>query len=140
MLQDILLTAAAAAGGAANNAEALTKMGFSHMMNEMMADPGEFFVSWVVFLMLVILCVSTGSKEKGAMAGIAVGALIALEAMFANPTGIYCSNDGRIYVADSYRIRMIHNGQVTTIAGSDKSGFKDGKASKAKGGTRSPAA
>ncbi|HET9159007.1 MAG TPA: MotA/TolQ/ExbB proton channel family protein [Caulobacteraceae bacterium] len=59
MLQDILLTAAAAAGGAANNAEALTKMGFSHMMNEMMADPGEFFVSWVVFLMLVVMSVGS---------------------------------------------------------------------------------
>ncbi len=59
MLQDILLTAAAAAGGAANNAEALTKMGFSHMMNEMLADPGEFFVSWVVFLMLVIMSIGS---------------------------------------------------------------------------------
>ncbi len=37
------------------------------------------------FLMFVILCVTTGSKEKGAMAGIAIGAVIALEAMFAGP-------------------------------------------------------
>jgi aquaporin NIP len=36
-------------------------------------------------LMLVILNVSTGSKETGAMAGIAVGAVIALEALFAGP-------------------------------------------------------
>jgi len=36
-------------------------------------------------LMLVILSVSTGSKEKGITAGIAVGAVIALEAMFAGP-------------------------------------------------------
>ena len=55
MLQDILLTAAAAVGGAANNAEALSKMGFSHLMDEMLAKPGDFFVSWVVFLMLVIM-------------------------------------------------------------------------------------
>jgi aquaporin NIP len=36
-------------------------------------------------LMLVILSVSTGAKEKGITAGIAVGALIGLEAMFAGP-------------------------------------------------------
>ena len=37
------------------------------------------------FLMLTILNVSTGAKEKGITAGIAVGAVIALEAMFAGP-------------------------------------------------------
>jgi aquaporin NIP len=37
------------------------------------------------FLMLVILSVSTGAKEKGVTAGIAVGAVIALEALFAGP-------------------------------------------------------
>lgn len=36
-------------------------------------------------LMVVILGVSTGAKEKGVMAGVAVGAVIALEAMFAGP-------------------------------------------------------
>jgi aquaporin NIP len=36
-------------------------------------------------LMLVILSVSTGAKEKGVTAGIAIGAVIALEAMFAGP-------------------------------------------------------
>jgi aquaporin Z len=36
-------------------------------------------------LMLVILSVSTGAKERGITAGIAVGAAIALEAMFAGP-------------------------------------------------------
>jgi len=36
-------------------------------------------------LMLTILNVSTGAKEKGITAGIAVGAVIALEAMFAGP-------------------------------------------------------
>jgi aquaporin Z len=33
----------------------------------------------------VILCVSTGAKEKGIMAGAAIGAVIAFEAMFAGP-------------------------------------------------------
>ena len=37
------------------------------------------------FLMLTILNVSTGAKEKGITAGVAVGAVIALEAMFAGP-------------------------------------------------------
>jgi aquaporin Z len=37
------------------------------------------------FLMLTILNVSTGANEKGITAGIAVGAIIALEAMFAGP-------------------------------------------------------
>ncbi len=37
------------------------------------------------FLMLVILNVSTGAKEKGITAGIVIGAVIALEAMFAGP-------------------------------------------------------
>ncbi len=38
-----------------------------------------------LFLMLVILRVSTGAREKGITAGIAVGAMIGLEAMFAGP-------------------------------------------------------
>ena len=35
--------------------------------------------------MFVILSVSTGSKEKGITAGIAIGAVVGLEAMFAGP-------------------------------------------------------
>jgi MIP family channel proteins len=38
-----------------------------------------------LILMFVILRVSTGAKEKGITAGIAVGAVIGLEAMFAGP-------------------------------------------------------
>jgi len=37
------------------------------------------------FLMLVIIRVSHGSKETGMMAGIAIGAIVALEAAFAGP-------------------------------------------------------
>ena len=37
------------------------------------------------FLMLVILSVSAGAEEKGLTAAIAIGAVIALEAMFAGP-------------------------------------------------------
>ena len=36
-------------------------------------------------LMFVILCVATGAKEKGLMAGVAVGGVIAFEAMFGGP-------------------------------------------------------
>ncbi len=43
----------------------------------------EFLLTF--FLMLVILNVSTGAKEKGITAGIVVGSVIALEAMFAGP-------------------------------------------------------
>ena len=43
----------------------------------------EFQLSF--FLMVVIINVSTGSKEIGPIAGIAVGSVILLEAMFAGP-------------------------------------------------------
>lgn len=36
-------------------------------------------------LMFVILCVATGSREQGLMAGIAIGATVGLEALFAGP-------------------------------------------------------
>src|SRR5436190_3172130 len=53
------------------------------------AGPGwqSFILELVLtfFLMLVILSVSTGAKEKGITAGIAIGAVIAFEAMFAGP-------------------------------------------------------
>jgi aquaporin Z len=38
-----------------------------------------------LLLMFVILSVATGAKEKGLMAGVAVGAVIGLEALFAGP-------------------------------------------------------
>lgn len=37
------------------------------------------------FLMLVIINVATGSKEQGMFAGLAIGSIVALEAMFAGP-------------------------------------------------------
>ena len=51
--------------------------------SDMQAFVLEFFLTMI--LMVVILGVSTGSKEKGVMAGIAVGAVIAMEALFAGP-------------------------------------------------------
>jgi len=52
---------------------------------------GSDFQSFVMellltfFLMLVIIQVATGSKEQGMFAGLAIGATVALEAMFAGP-------------------------------------------------------
>lgn len=51
-------------------------------------SPMQSFILEIVLtaiLMLVILNVSTGAKEKGITAGIAIGGVIALEAMFAGP-------------------------------------------------------
>ena len=51
-------------------------------------DVGRAFVMELLltfFLMVVIINVSTGSKEIGPIAGIAIGSVILLEAMFAGP-------------------------------------------------------
>ena len=51
-------------------------------------DPLQSFVLEFILtliLMFVILSVSTGAKEKGILAGVAVGSVIALEALFAGP-------------------------------------------------------
>jgi aquaporin NIP len=47
------------------------------------------------FLMLTILNVSTGAKEKGITAGIAVGSVIGLEALFAGPISGASMNPAR---------------------------------------------
>jgi aquaporin Z len=46
-------------------------------------------------LMLVILAVSSGPKEQGIMAGIAVGGVVALEALFAGPVSGASMNPAR---------------------------------------------
>ena len=57
--------------------------------------------SWVMefvltlILMVVILSVSTGSQETGVLAGVAVGSVIALEAMFAGPVSGASMNPAR---------------------------------------------
>lgn len=53
----------------------------------------EFILTWI--LMVVILGVSTGSKEKGVLAGVAVGSVIALEALFAGPVSGASMNPAR---------------------------------------------
>ncbi len=59
---------------------------------------GQSFVMEVVLsaiLMVTILSVSTGAKEKGITAGIAIGGVIALEAMFAGPVSGASMNPAR---------------------------------------------
>lgn len=53
----------------------------------------EFILTFL--LMFVILSVSTGSNEKGLLAGVAVGAVIALEALFAGPISGASMNPAR---------------------------------------------
>ena len=53
----------------------------------------EFILT--LMLMVVILSVSTGSQEKGILAGVAVGSVIALEAMFAGPVSGASMNPAR---------------------------------------------
>ncbi len=60
--------------------------------------PRQSFVLEVLLtliLMVVILCVATGAKEKGIMAGVAVGAVIAVEALFAGPVSGASMNPAR---------------------------------------------
>ena len=49
------------------------------------------------FLMTVILHISTGSKEIGSVAGLAVGSVILLESMFAGPLTNASMNPARSF-------------------------------------------
>jgi len=55
----------------------------------------EFFLTF--FLMLVIINVSTGSKEIGVVAGIAIGGVVMLEALFAGPVTNASMNPARSF-------------------------------------------
>jgi aquaporin Z len=61
------------------------------------ADLQSFVLEAILtgLLMFVILSVSVGSKEKGVLAGIAVGAVIAFEALFAGPISGASMNPAR---------------------------------------------
>jgi len=64
---------------------------------------GSFGQSWVLEfiltfgLMFVILGVSTGSSEKGITAGLAIGGVVALEALFAGPISGASMNPARSF-------------------------------------------
>ncbi len=53
----------------------------------------EAVMTWI--LMLVILSVSTGAKEKGVVAGVVVGSVVALEALFGGPISGASMNPAR---------------------------------------------
>jgi aquaporin Z len=53
----------------------------------------EFILTF--FLMLVIINVATGSKEQGMFAGLAIGSVVLLEAMFAGPISGASMNPAR---------------------------------------------
>lgn len=59
-------------------------------------------------LMFVILSVSTGSKEKGVLAGVAVGSVIALEALFAGPISGASMNPARSLSPAIVSLRFDH--------------------------------
>jgi aquaporin NIP len=61
-----------------------------------------------LILMVVILSVSSGSKEKGMLAGVAVGAVIALEAMFAGPISGASMNPARSLAPALVGVRLEH--------------------------------
>lgn len=62
---------------------------------------GSWLQSWVMeffltlFLMLTVLSVAEGGKERGLFAGIAVGSVVLLEAMFAGPVSGASMNPAR---------------------------------------------
>jgi aquaporin Z len=72
-------------------ASVLLRLLFSHPTLGATMPSGPVAQSFVLeivltfLLMFVVLSVSTGAKEKGITAGIAVGAVIGLEALFAGP-------------------------------------------------------
>ncbi len=50
-----MLQETTAAAGGNNAAQALNNMGFEHLIQEMSANPGEFAVSWIVLITLVVM-------------------------------------------------------------------------------------
>jgi aquaporin Z len=74
-------------------------------------DASQSFVLEVILtliLMFVILSVSTGSKEKGVLAGVAVGSVIALEALFAGPISGASMNPARSLAPALASLRLDH--------------------------------
>lgn len=56
-------------------------------MPNLISPGGDFILETILtfFLMFVIIHVAQGAKEKGLMAGVAIGGMVALEAIFAGP-------------------------------------------------------
>lgn len=80
----------------------------------------EFLLTLI--LMFIILCVAIGSKERGLMAGIAIGAVVGLEAMFAGPICGASMNPARslapaLVSADSDALQSLWAYLVATLLG-----------------------
>ena len=74
-------------------------------------EPLQSFVMEVVLtliLMFVILSVSIGAKEKGLLAGLAIGAVIMFEAMFAGPVSGASMNPARSLAPAIVSMRLDH--------------------------------
>ena len=56
MLQETFIAAAAGGNNASN---ALSQMGFEHLITEMTSKPGDFAVTWVVLITLIIMSASS---------------------------------------------------------------------------------
>src|SRR5437588_2370958 len=72
---------------------------------------GQSFVLEAILtliLMVVILSVSSGAKEKGLLAGVAVGAVIGLEALFAGPISGASMNPARSLAPAAVAGRLDH--------------------------------
>jgi aquaporin Z len=68
----------------------------------------SFMLEFILTLMLmfVILSVSTGPKEKGILAGVAIGSVIALEALFAGPISGASMNPARSLAPAAVSMRL----------------------------------
>lgn len=66
----------------------------------------EVVLTW--FLMLVILRVSAGSRETGLLAGVAIGAVVALEACFGGPISGASMNPARSLAPALVSLRLEH--------------------------------
>lgn len=93
----------------------------------LVADSGSHTIKKVILKTGEIELIAGTENEKGFSDG------EAKSAKFNAPVGLAVSETGKIYVSDTYndKIRVIENGQVSTIAGSVE-GFFDGSGSAAK--------
>jgi aquaporin NIP len=91
-LKDLLLFAGSQVLGALTASMALKIIFPQHptlgtTLPHIISTGGDFILEAILtfFLMFIIINVAQGSKEKGLMAGVAIGGMIALEAIFAGP-------------------------------------------------------
>jgi sugar lactone lactonase YvrE len=94
---------------------------FDQNGNLIVADSGAHAIKLVKIASGEVELIAGVEGEKGFADG------DAKSAKFNAPIGIAVSENGKIYVADTYndKIRIIQNGRVSTLAGSDE-GFSDG--------------